>query len=353
MATIKDVAKLAGVGVGTASRVLSGKGSVAPATAEKVRRVIEELDFKPSRAARSLMTGASQTIGVYIPFLKGTYYTTVLQVIDKTLRAQGLHMVAAFGQDGQDEREEAVLGMRFLIERECDGLMVFSNLIKDVDVRSLKDAAPYVAIINSAFPKIAEQCFSVDHDEAGRMAAQALLRHHHRDIAVLSGPATSPDNIARIRGFMAGLAEGGVPAKRVLELRGDFSTQSGWQAGVEALASGKRFTAVFCANDEMAMGLMASLQAAGVKVPDEVSVLGYDDNPGSVFTTPRLSSVHIPTREVTQAGLHWLLNRRYGLELPVLRDFPISVSWRDSVAAAAPESPQREVQRRPRKERET
>ncbi|MBV8503474.1 MAG: LacI family DNA-binding transcriptional regulator [Paucibacter sp.] len=346
MPTIKDVAKLAGVGVGTASRVLSGKGSVAPATAEKVRRAIEQLEFKPSLAARSLMTGASQTIGVYIPFLKGTYYTTVLQVIDKTLRAHGMHMVVAFGQDGQDEREEAVLGMRFLIERQCDGLMVFSNLIKDADIRGLKDAAQHVAVINSIFPRLKEQCFSADHEAAGRLAAQALLRHQHRDIAVVCGPATSPDNAARMRGFMAELGENGVPAKRVLELQGDFSTESGWRAGVEALASGRRFTAVFCANDEMAMGLMASLQAAGVLVPEEVSVLGYDDNPGSVFTTPRLSSVHIPTREVTQAGLNWLLNRRYGMTLPVQRDYPMSVSWRDSVTSAQPE-----VQRRSRKDR--
>ena len=348
MATIKDVAKLAGVGVGTASRVLSGNGSVAPATAEKVRKVIAELNFRPSLAARSLMTGASQTIGVYIPFLKGTYYTTVLQVIDKTLRAQGLHMVVAFGQDGQDEREEAVLGMRFLIERECDGLMVFSNLIKDADVRGLKAASQHVAVINSSFPKLAEQCFSTDHEEAGRMAAQALLRYEHRDIAVVSGPATSPDNAARMRGFRAELAENGVGDERVLELRGDFSTESGWRAGAEALASGRRFTAVFCANDEMAMGMMACLQARGISIPQQVSVLGYDDNPGSVFTTPRLSSVHIPTREVTQAGLNWLLNRRYGLELPVQRTFPMSVSWRDSVASA-----QAEVQRRARKDRKT
>jgi LacI family transcriptional regulator len=151
-----------------------------------------------------------------------------------------------------------------------------------------------------------------------------------------------------MRGFMAELADHGVAAQRVLELHGDFSTESGWRAGVEALASGRRFTAVFCANDEMAVGLMASLQAAGVRVPDDVSVLGYDDNPGSVFTTPRLSSVHIPTREVTQAGLNWLLNRRYGMELPVQRDYPMSVSWRDSVASAQPE-----VQRRARKDRKT
>ena len=112
----KDVARLAGVGLGTASRVVSGKGSVSPATLAKVRKAIEELDFRPSHAARSLLSGTTKMIGVYIPVLKGTFYTPILQAIDMELRAAGLHMVVAFGVGGQgDARRQAIEGIAIIM----------------------------------------------------------------------------------------------------------------------------------------------------------------------------------------------------------------------------------------------
>ncbi|MFN3303196.1 MAG: LacI family DNA-binding transcriptional regulator, partial [Roseateles sp.] len=148
MATIKDVARLAGVGVGTASRVISGNGSVAPATAERVRKVIAQLKFRPSQAARSLGAGTSKLIGVYIPFLRGTYYTPILRVIDTVLRGQGLHMVVAFGEGIEDERAEANDGIRFLLDRDCDGLIVLSNAIQDEDIKALGAAQRQVVVLN-------------------------------------------------------------------------------------------------------------------------------------------------------------------------------------------------------------
>jgi LacI family transcriptional regulator len=134
MATIKDVARLAGVGLGTASRVVSGKGSVAPETAKRVQRAIKQLNFRPSHAARSLLSGSTQMIGVYIPILKGTFYTPILQTIDAELRAGGRHMVVAFGHGLADERRQAIEGVRFLINRDCDGLIVMSNALLEKDI---------------------------------------------------------------------------------------------------------------------------------------------------------------------------------------------------------------------------
>jgi LacI family transcriptional regulator len=336
MATIKDVARLAGVGVGTASRVISGNGSVAPATAERVRQVIAELNFRPSHAARSLGNGSSKLIGVYIPFLRGTFYTPVLRVIDTVLRSQDLHMVVAFGQGVEDERAEAIEAMRFLLDRDCDGLVVLSNAIQGEDILALKDAQPRVVILNRHFECVQDQCFMADHVLGGQVAAQALLQYGHHDIAVVSGPSTSPDNQARLSGFMSELARGGVDPSRVLTLPGDFSNAAGWQAGLSLLEQKRRFSAVFCANDEMAIGLLACFQEHGVSVPRDISVLGYDDTSSAEYAAPRLSSVHIPTHDVTLSGVHWLLNRCYGLTLPVSRNFNVSMAWRASVAAPAP-----------------
>jgi LacI family transcriptional regulator len=333
MATIKDVARLAGVGVGTASRVVSGNGSVAPATAERVRQVIAQLKFRPSQAARALGAGRSRLIGVYVPFLRGTYYMPILQTIDLTLRAQGLHMVVAFGEGLGDERAETNEGLRFLLDRDCDGLVVLSNALQDEDLVALGTAALQVVVLNRRFDRIHEQCFTADHVQGGVQAAQALLQHRHRRIAVVSGPTTSPDNIARLDGFLGELARHGLDTTQVLTLPGDFSNQAGWDAAGVLLQHKRRPTGVFCANDEMAIGLLAHLAERGVSVPHEVSVLGYDDSPSAAFAAPRLTSVHIPSQAVTRAGLHWLLNRCYGLALPVTRQFDIAVTWRASVAA--------------------
>lgn len=333
MPTIKDVARLAGVGTGTVSRYLSGNGSVAPATAERIRTVVDELHFRPSQAARSLMTGSTQMIGVFIPFLSGTYYTPILQVIDSALRGTGRHMVVAFGQIEGDERAQAIDGIRFLLERDCDGLIVLSNALQDEDLKALKDAQQHLCILNRHFDRIREQCFTADHVRGGVVAAQALLEHHHERIAVITGPASSPDSVARVAGFMGELALRGIDTSRILTLGGDFSPEGGWRAAQQLAQSIDRFTAVFCANDETALGVLSYFQEQGISVPHDVSVLGYDDTQTAAMSAPRLTSVHIPMREVALNGLHWLMNRCYGSDLPVVREFEITLTRRASVAA--------------------
>ncbi|MCX7175917.1 MAG: LacI family DNA-binding transcriptional regulator [Proteobacteria bacterium] len=334
MATIKDVARLAGVGLGTASRVVTGKGSVSPATAERVRKAIKQLGFRPSHAARSLLSGSSQTIGVYIPVLKGTFYTPILQTIDMELRSSGRHMVVAFGCGLGDERRQAVEGVEFLIDRGCDGLIVMSNQLNDGDIVSLSRKQPNLVVLNRSFESIRDHCFSADHTLGGTLAAQALLKFGHCEFAIISGPATSPDNVARINGFLAELAKRGINPNKVLILQSDFSPEGGWASAEALLASKHKFTALFCANDEMAVGVLSHFQQAGISVPEQVSVLGYDDTQSAEYSAPRLTSVHIPLREVTLNGLYWLLNQCYNSSLKVEREFPISITWRATVAKA-------------------
>lgn len=334
MATIKDVARLAGVGLGTASRVISGKGSVSAATLEKVRRAIEQLDFRPSHAARSLLSGSSQMIGVYIPYLSGTFYTPILQSIYKALRASGLNMVVAFGVGSGDARAQAIECVEFLIERGCDGLIVMSNAMEDEDFAALGPFQHKVVVINQLFAAIAQQCFTVDHVQGGRLAARTLLQQRHRKIAIIAGRASAPDNQDRIAGFKAELEAAGIDTAALWMADGDFTPEGGWACAAALLAGGHEFSAVFCANDEMAVGALSCFQQAGIAVPEQVSVLGYDDTHSADFTAPRLTSVHIPWSEMTLNGLNFLLNRCYDLGRPVSRDYKLSVTERASLAMA-------------------
>ena len=332
MATIKDVARLAGVGLGTASRVVSGKGSVSPATLEKVRKAIDELGFRPSHAARALLSGTSRMVGVYIPVLSGTFYTPILQIIDTELRAAGLHMVVAFGVGLGDARRQAMEGIEFLIERGCDGIIMMTSALADEDLAALGAKQRQIVALNHEFSAIPEQCFTVDHVQGGRLAARTLLDYRHRDIAVISGPAALADNVARVDGFMRELEEGGIDTAKLWVAESDFSPAGGWAAAKELIESGHKCTALFCANDEMAVGALSYFQEAGISVPRDLSVIGYDDTPSAAFSAPRLTSVHMPWREMTLNGINALLNRCYDLHRPVSRTFPVSVTLRASLA---------------------
>jgi LacI family transcriptional regulator len=348
MTTIKDVARLAGVGVGTASRVVSGRGSVAAATAERVRKAIAELEFRPSHAARSLLSGSSQMIGVYIPMLVGTFYTPILGAIDTELRVTGRHMVVAFGCGDGDARQQAIEGIDFLIERGCDGLVVMSNSLRQEDIEALGPKQGKLVLLNHYFEKFADQCFPADHERGGMLAAQALLKMRHRKLAVIAGPRTSPDNVARIDGFMRELQREGIDVRQVALLESDFSPAGGWASARSLVASGHEFTALFCANDEMAVGALAFFQQAGIAIPGTISVMGYDDTHNAEYSAPQLTSVHIPWRQITLNGLRWLLNQCYGETQVVKRKFPVSVTWRASVVIAPDAAPAGTVARKSR-----
>lgn len=332
MATIKDVARLAGVGLGTASRVVSGKGSVSPATLERVKKAIEELDFRPSHAARSLLSGSTRMIGVYIPMLKGTFYTPILGLIDNRLREAGVHMVVAFGVGSGDPRQQAIEGIEFLLERGCDGLVAMTNHLTDADIAALGLRKNRVVVLNHRLDSLPQLSFCPDHAKGGELAARTLLERGHRQIAVIAGPATSPDNVERINGFLGELARAGIDTRSMWIAESDFSPEGGWTATEALLASDTRFTALFCANDEMAVGALSCFQQHGIAVPGQVSVLGYDDTPGAEFSAPRLTTVHIPWSDVALSGVNALLNRCYGGERPVTDSFPISLTERASLA---------------------
>jgi LacI family transcriptional regulator len=334
MATIKDVALLAGVGIGTASRVVNGKGAVSAATALKVKQAIEALDFRPSHAARTLLSGSSQMIGVYIPLLKGTFYTPILQTIDTELRLSGLHMVVAFGCGDGDARQQAIEGVNFLVERGCDGLVVMSNALTRDDIQSIGPKKDMLVALNIHLDNSPEQCFNADHTRGGILAAQTLLQLRHRQFAVIAGPQSAPDNVARIASFMSELGRNGIDTGAITTISSDFSPEGGWASASALIASGHKFTALFCANDEMAVGALSFFQQMGISVPLNVSVLGYDDTASAEYSAPRLTSVHIPWREITLNALRHLLNLCYGSSHSIVREFPISVTWRSSISVA-------------------
>lgn len=211
-----------------------------------------------------------------------------------------------------------------------------TNQLRDEDLAGLGPMRARLVVLNDHFGEISEQCFTVDHRRGGRLAARALLDLQHRQFAIIGGPADSADNRDRIAGFKDELEDAGVATDALWVAATDFSSEGGFDAATALLRSAYPFTALFCANDETAVGALSCLQEAGIAIPRQVSVLGYDDTASAPYLAPPLTSIHVPWREVTTNGLNKLFNLCYGTRHHVQRDFPLSITHRASLAVAPP-----------------
>jgi len=336
VATLKDVAMLAGVGMSTASRAISGAGPVSAESMKKVQAAIEQLNFRPSSIGRSLSAQSLGIIGIYVPSFFGAYYGTILKQTDIELRAMRRHVVVATGCGDGMPRDEAIEAVKFLIGRDCDGIVVLGHDLHDEDMLALRKMHPKLAFLNRHCAQLEDASFCPDHRQGGKLAARTLLDAGHRQLAVISGPAATSDNKERMEGFFDELAGAGIASASVPLIESDFSREGGFSATqqlIDARRAGRyAFTALFCANDEMAVGAMSCLHRAGIGVPNEVSIVGYDDDYSAEYASPGLTSVHIPMQQLTQNAVRWLLNQCYGTQHAITRDFPVTVSKRGSVS---------------------
>jgi LacI family transcriptional regulator len=336
MSTIKDVARLAGVGVATASRALSGKGSVSGSAQARVQAAALDLGYRPSSIARALTQQQSGAIGVYVPMFDGHFYSGIVSSIDGVLRGVGRHMVAANGCGGGSTRQQAIDAIEFLIGRDCDGLLVTCNSLTNDDLIELMTRAPRTVVINRVVPGLAERCFSVDHRKSGSLVAQALLGCGHRIIATISGPFDAPDNRARMLGFTEELARHGLAVRPAHHQDAAFDLIGGDAAMRQLLDVRQRgddpFSAVFAANDLMAMAAVSRIVQSGLSVPGDISVIGYDDLDFAAYMSPPLTTLHTPAGVVASNACRHVLNLCYDLALPVSRECQPEVIWRQSVA---------------------
>jgi LacI family transcriptional regulator len=320
-ASIKEVALKAGVSIATVSRVLNDKGPVAEATRSRILEAIERLRYVPHGAARSLITNQTDTIGVLLPDLYGEFFSEVIRGIDQAARRNGLHVLISGFHSDRAEIEAVLRALRGRV----DGLIVLSP---DVDAQTLRRNLPEtlpVVLLNTRIdrqmphtPQAPQAQGAVDAlnfdaintDNHG--GALAMVRHlaalGHRWIALIRGPEENADARERLRGYRDALRAEGLMAAESLELSGDFSEESGYRAGQLLLTLKPRPTAVFAANDSMAIGCLFALRAAGIRVPEDVALAGFDDIPIARYLSPSLSSVHVPIAELGTRAMERLLH---------------------------------------------
>jgi LacI family transcriptional regulator len=327
--TINDIAKRASVGIGTVSRVLSGNGSVSEKTRVRILQVMSELNYRPNSVARSLATRQTNSIGVMVPEFHGRYFGRLITAAESILREDSRNIIVASGSGGAAEELAAIDHLR---SWECDGLILYSTEIPDDAMTALIGGYPKIALINRIVEGVADHCFKADHHLGGGLAAKRLLKAGHRRIACITGPARKADANERQSGFEAALAKAGLDPSDLIKLEGNYTYESGaicmeklWQAH-----SGQ-FTAVFCGNDEMAVGVMFKLIELGVRIPEDISIIGYDNANLAAHTFPKLTTVSNPMSDIARNAASYIRNICYKQTNKVQNRFKPKLIERDSV----------------------
>ncbi|MBK6469792.1 MAG: LacI family DNA-binding transcriptional regulator [Betaproteobacteria bacterium] len=332
-ATIRDVARAAGVSVATVSRALNGATNVLPETRQRIEDAARALRFTPSGAARSLITRRTDTIGALLPDLHGEYFSELIRGIDQAARARGLHLLVSSSHGNADEAAAALRAMNGRV----DGLLVMSpHADADFLRHNLPGSLPAV-LLNSGIDLEDHASFVIDNLGGATTMTRHLVASGRQRVAFITGAQGNDEAAQRLAGYRAGLK----PGMREMVFDGDFSEEAGWAAGRRIANHKPRPDAVFAANDMMAVGCMAALHEAGLRVPDDIAVVGFDDIPIARYVTPALTTIRVPIAALGAAALDALVK---AVEAPATQAThtvvtPVELVVRRSCGAGPPPQP--------------
>ena len=302
-ATVYDIARVAGVSASTVSRILNGSAKVAEDKRLAVEDAIRELNYRPNLMALYLKTGQSMTLGVLTQYVDSPFSNEMLRGVENALQGSKYAPLIA---SGHWNAEEEVERLRLLIDRRVDGIIILTGHVNQPALLEFSQQVPIVATghnINTDRVRT----FSINNRLGGYMATRYLLDLGHRQIAHIVGLPDQNDAIERQRGYRQALVSSGIEYDPELVVQGDFAEAGGFNAAKQLVASGKKFSAIFCANDQTCYGAILGLKQCGLRVPEDVSLIGFDDLPFSTFSNPPLTTVRQPIYETGIAMVNTLL----------------------------------------------
>jgi LacI family transcriptional regulator, galactose operon repressor len=296
--TIRDVAREARVSVASVSRALNGHVNVTEQTRARILGIAARLRYVPHSAARSLITRRTQTIGALLPELYGEFFSELIRGIDLAARAAGLHLLVSSSHGDASEAASALRAM----QGRVDGMLILSPHVDATFLSTnLPETTPAV-LLNSPIQRSPYTVFNVDNFGGARAMVRHLLGVGHREVALIAGPADNFDAQQRELGYRAAMTEAGASAPHIV-VPGDFTEASGYRAGRDLLARRPHPRAVFAANDMMAVGCLQAFNEAGISVPDDIALAGFDDIPIARYVHPALTTVHVRIADLGRSAL--------------------------------------------------
>ncbi|HEX5038934.1 MAG TPA: LacI family DNA-binding transcriptional regulator [Candidatus Limnocylindria bacterium] len=297
-----EVAREAGVSIATVSRVQRGIGRVSPSTRDRVRAVVDALGYRPSRIGRSLARGRHDATGIVFPDLTGPYYSSVILGYEDASAADG-QSVLILATHGRHASAMQVLDLADRV----DGLVLFGRTVDDDVVAELHDRGVPTVLLARPATGDADTVHAENASSAEALTAH-LIGHGHERIAFIGDPEASPDADERWEGFLAAHATAGLAPWRE-PVPSAFREAAGREAAATLLRGSPRPTAIVCANDEIAIGAMDAARTAGIRLPDDLALTGWDDIPVARHLTPALTTVRQPMHELGRRAAELLRER--------------------------------------------
>lgn len=306
MVTIRDVAAKAGVSTSTVSHVVNNTRFVRDETRERVEQAMQELQYQPNRLASSLRSRKTQTLGVLMPNSANPYFARILAAIEERSYERGYNVI--IGNVSNPQREEEYLAV--MLSKQIDGMLLIStgNFAHSID--RLKDVDIPVVLVDRPPQRDDIDVVMADNHDGGKTATQYLLDLGHRDIACITGPAHLITSTARRDGYIQALHEANIEPLPHWIVSGDFDHESGYRAALQILQQqDQRPTAIFASNDMMAIGAMRAVNELGLTIPDDISLIGFDNISLSAYTLPPLTTIEQPVDAMGAEAVEKLLYR--------------------------------------------
>jgi LacI family transcriptional regulator len=306
MATMKEVADRAGVSVATVSRVINHSGYVRLELQEKVETAMREMRYRPSALARSLRRQETLTVGLLLPQLDQPFFSRLAYTVVQALFTQNYHTLVCSSEEDQLHED---ISVDMLIRQRVDGVIATPIGSTGQAIRALLDQNVPVVILDRDLPHFEVNKVFSDHRQGGRLAAQHLLENGHRDILIISPPDDAASVVERIAGAMEVFAAHGVQPEILragLDERGDYYMR-GYAFAKQIFESGRRPTAVFALMDVMAVGVLRAAAELGLRVPQDLSVIGFDDIPLARQSVPALTTIRQPTDNMAKVAVETLM----------------------------------------------
>ena len=313
MTTIRDVARRAGVSATTVSHVLNATRKVDAVTAARVHAAVAELGFRPNALARSMRRGRTHTVGVVLPDIANPFFGDLGRWLEDALFEAGYSAIIC-NSDGDERKESRYLDV--LLSKKVDGLLLIAASQPSDQLRHLVDGGPPTVVVDRELPELPVSQVMVANHDGGRMAGRHLVELGHRDFGVIAGPGGLGTSAKRLDGFRAALDDAGPRVRHTHVERGDFRAAGGRTAMEALLARRPLPTAVFAENDLMALGAISAAHAAGLAIPADLSVVGFDGIAFGADVTPPLTTVAQPTAELAATAVRLLLDQLHDAGAP-------------------------------------
>ncbi|MCG9700288.1 substrate-binding domain-containing protein [Vibrio natriegens] len=330
MATIKDVAKEAGVSVATVSRVINKSPKASQNSIDAVTQAMSKLGYRPNAAARALVSQSTNTIGVLVGDVSDPFFGTLVKSVDNVARENGKHILIGNGYHNADDERRA---LDLLANSRCDALVIHAKGLSDEELIAYAKEVKGLVLINRHIPELAERCISLDNRKGAFLATEYLIRHGHRKIACIASSHDIEDTDERLQGYQSALKEHGIELSKSYVEYGEPNSDGGEVAMTNLLTKSLEITGVVAYNDYMAAGALATLDQNGIDVPQQVSMVGFDDGLIARFVHPGLTTIRYPIEMMAERAtrLALALSRNEKVEDETIIFSPTLVR-RDSVA---------------------